>query len=146
VTLSAPGPWTSVTWTSDPPGQPGDGARTPDVTVAPPFDTTYTATVTGTDGCTGSAVAAVTIVPDTVPGPLGSSLRLRREAAAGILFSWRDLPGTWGDSEVVALPEDLGPPTPAAMDGPLASLVASAPHGTGSGVDDDGLALRRGAP
>jgi hypothetical protein len=59
-------PYSGFTWATNPPGQPGDGATTATIDVAPTQDTTYTLTATDAQGCTGSDDVLVDI---TVPDP-----------------------------------------------------------------------------
>ena len=67
-------------------------------------------------------------------------LRVAREGATGLLFTWTDAPGTWGEYQVLALPESTGAPTPAEFDGVAAVVVAVAMPGEEQTTDDDGVA------
>jgi hypothetical protein len=128
-----------VTWTTDPPGAPGDGASGASIGVSPPGATTYTASVVDAAACTGQAVAVVDVLPDPVPPPVDASLRVRREGARGLRFSWLDLTGTWGGYHVLALPAALGPPWPDVLDGLVPAVVATATPGAQAAVDADAL-------
>ncbi len=140
VTLALAGAWSTVLWTTTPAGQPGDGATTASIVVAPSGDTTYSVLATDADGCSAASSATVIVLADPLPGPLGPELRVARGAGADALrFTWADLPGAWGDSRVLGLPSALGPPAPATMDGPLARVVATAAFGAGIAEDADAL-------
>ena len=141
VTLTATGPWASVSWRTDPPGEDGDGASGAVLAVSPAAATIYYADVTDEFGCRGSASASVTLLPDPLPPTLGASLRVAKSPPAGITLTWLDLAGTWGDFEIVRLPAALGPPTTATMDS-VASVAASIPPGVQAWSDPTG----QGAP
>jgi hypothetical protein len=144
VTLTVAGAWAMVTWTTDPPGQPGDGAAGASVDASPTATTTYAAAVVDADGCAGLAEAIVEVRPDPLPPPVDASLRVAVEVPDGLRFAWTDLPGTWGGYEILALPASLGPPWPDVLDGPVPAVLATAAPGAERAVDDDGL--RDGSP
>lgn len=94
-------------------------------------------------GCRESASASVTILPDPLPPSIGPSLRVAKSATDGVMCTWTDIAGTWGDYELVTLAAALGPPTPATMDS-LASVLASAAPGVQSATDPAGQRMPQG--
>jgi len=137
VRLTALGSFTTAAWTTNPPGQSGDGATDAWVDAAPAVTTTYIVTVTDAAGCTGTASAVVTAVSSVTPSAIGPSLRVAKQPPDGLLFTWRDPPEPAGELQLVGHPAVAGPPWPAALD--AAPVVATAPPGAERAVDADGL-------
>jgi hypothetical protein len=102
VQLVADPGYASYAWTTLPPGESGDGATTPDVT-ALRAGVAYSVTVTDDRNCTGQAEVTVAAADDTVPGPVGPTLRLARSGAADLEQRWADIPDPAADYEVVSL-------------------------------------------
>jgi len=97
-------PYSGFAWSSNPPGEPGDGAVTATIDVAPSGDTTYTFTATDDQGCTGSDDVLVDItVPDPAISPATPAIcpgqTVDLTAAPGFAaYSWTTTPaGRAGD-------------------------------------------------
>jgi hypothetical protein len=137
VLLDGSGPWSGWSWSTEPPGAPGDGSTDPAITVSADDDTTWTLDVVDESGCSGSTEATLTVRADPLPGPVGASLRVAKGGVEGLDFRWDDPPGELGGLEVLGHPSSVGPPLPATLDG--AAAVATAAPGAGLASDPDGL-------
>jgi hypothetical protein len=61
LVMSVNPPVTGFLWTTDPPGEDGDGATTEMVTVSPTRATTYTFSATDAQGCVGTGSVVITV-------------------------------------------------------------------------------------
>ena len=138
VTLDILGGWSTLSWRTIPAGQPGDGAATAPLDVAPTVDTQYQAFAF--DGpCNAFAIGSVSVRQDLAPAALGNVLKATRErGGSGIRFYWRDLAGDLGDYQVIGLRFADGPPVSAAFEGPNGIAIESAAPGLEQVDDVDG--------
>jgi len=93
VTLDAGVITATYLWSTDPPGQPGDGATTQVIQVAPSETTIYTVLVEDGFQQQGSDQATVTILT-TTPGSVGNTLRVGRDDR-DLIFVWNQVPDAW---------------------------------------------------
>lgn len=127
VTLDAGVAVPDYLWTTDPPGQPGDGATTRSIVVAPSETTTYSVTATDSVGQEGSDSVVIAVLT-TTPGSLGPSLRVARDDL-DVQLAWQSVPDGWSypvyrddrsDWSTPALRQEVVPTDwtdPAAVDG-----------------------------
>lgn len=102
-------PYSNGRWSTDPPGESGDGATATTVTVTPSQDTTYTFTTDDAQGCTGADSVLVDVrtpLPGLSPDPPavcpGATVAL--SALPGFAsYSWSTAPpGASGDGSTAA--------------------------------------------
>jgi hypothetical protein len=103
----------------------------------PGSTTTYRVVAEDSFGCVATGEVTVNVIPDPLPGPIGNVLHVARDAW-DVVFSYAEIPGTWGDYELVAH-EPIGgfpctdrtpptPPDPVTMEG--AAVADAAPPGS----------------
>lgn len=108
VDLRGPAGMTSWTWSTNPPGLPGDGAATRTIT-ANTVGATYTLNTVGPAPslCPAQDAVTTTGANDAIPGALGWTLRMAKVAGTDdLLATWLDIPDPAGEYHLVSLDGD----------------------------------------
>jgi hypothetical protein len=83
----------SYIWTTNPPGEPGDGATTRTIQVAPSQTTSYSVRAVDGWGQEGSDTVVIEVLT-TTPDSVGNTLRALRNGR-DVILSWADIPNAW---------------------------------------------------
>jgi len=123
VTLTGGAGYVEYHWSTVPAGLPGDGATTRSIVTDQVG--TYVLEVVDTEACHGTAQVDVVASSDTVPGPVGPTLRAEKSGTTDLRVTWADIADPVSGYELLSLDCDADLDGTCDTDPTVATLAGS---------------------